>query len=1317
MLLTFRQGIVNAPANFLQPAGASISLNIAAPSRVEVAFADENTNYLLVERTTVPSAWAGPFTPGTDYWLYWDINTRTGARTFGHTTRLPIVSTTAPLLPQGDQHWFDTTSNKMRVWNSITASWQTRLRVFAAFLQNGAVLTSMSVNTPAFTGSQVASLQSSPAFIGTIVFDANGDPVKKGNNKFFTTEDETVTGLTSSARVKLETIIVEARALTPIPAYGFVRFTNYHEVSFVLNQDFINPGPYGMVIASAVSGDVVSVVQQGVVTNPDWDWEALGVLVNTPLYIDAVGVLTPTVPPNAVIVGYVIDTNTILLQPIVANTVVIEGGGQNITLPLVIAEGGTGQITANAAFAALSPMTTNGDLITRIGGVPARLPAGTNGHILTLVTGAPTWQAPAAGGVDVPYTSSTEPSALLLSGYRDELYNPLGGAIQENQIGYLWYDQTTPRPTLKQRMNSYAYSDVPSSRGMPWDRGAYNWAQQEPLPADVPTVAQINSELNAMASGVYWSSSYGGVTWKLWYVPGNNVTKPVAVTIPLLPSVTPDYDKGRGTGYTVADSLSALTANLGGTGSGFSVPVVTTLAGGKIEFLGTIVPGSLYTNGVYRNVPLTGGTGTGARAHITVAGMTGNTLVAGSLYTPGIYYDVPLTGGTGTGATAHITVGTYGVGNTVTHVTFAVAGFGYTIGDVLSASTANIGGTGSGFSITVTGTGGIVTNVTIVSWDQDYASWQEVFNAVEAAWPGSKCEFIDTALYGRLRISHDTLEQFMLVIDYTDVIANTQWLLDSGAFDETWSAGGMSAYLVVPTEWGGVRSIWNAVDDTYVIPNSVMHSQYGKATNSNTLMHDPLSGGLLLNGGYLTHELVSGNTRPTTIDTYQNYLPFDADPLTNQTTLPGYGSGLVYLATKSTIDAPVGDIMLEAGDTSLTKSYGVYNTVQTGAEIQLNAGGTYFNGTATALDPTELMIGGSVLIRGGYGGVDTAGGYTYKLNPNNPVGTPPPGYPLGQFRGGDVQLMAGGLIGSGMQEDGTRGYVRLTAGKIVLGQSNGVLLGNDNFYETDWRLKAAIGKPGHTMVSRDIMGPARWAPTRSSESSYIPEGDSTNVFVQNFANTVAGTATTRTTSTSGTPYAGTNQRRLGFVSTGGAGSMAGVRQSTALFTGGKFIYHARFMIPTDVAGTYFFVGMALAAAFTNVSPTTINNIVGLTVAASPTTGLRQLVAVCNTNGTYSATNIVSDVDISLSASPLYWEAGEVFDLVIASTPQGHILRVQRVSANTGTQSYPGSVVFTSPTPNNGLKLAPIVWISNNATASAVAIDVMFQHVNDNVTSF
>jgi hypothetical protein len=77
--------------------------------------------------------------------------------------------------------------------------------------------------------------------------------------------------------------------------------------------------------------------------------------------------------------------------------------------------------------------------------------------------------------------------------------------------------------------------------------------------------------------------------------------------------------------------------------------------------------------------------------------LTLNTLVGGTLYTNGTYTNVTLTGGSGSGAKATIVV----AGATVTTVTLTAAGNGYAVGNTLSATAATIGGTGSGFSIKV----------------------------------------------------------------------------------------------------------------------------------------------------------------------------------------------------------------------------------------------------------------------------------------------------------------------------------------------------------------------------------------------------------------------------------------------------------------------------------------------------------------------------------------------------------------------------------------------------------------------------------------
>ena len=89
--------------------------------------------------------------------------------------------------------------------------------------------------------------------------------------------------------------------------------------------------------------------------------------------------------------------------------------------------------------------------------------------------------------------------------------------------------------------------------------------------------------------------------------------------------------------------------------------------------------------------------------NISTGGVTNTTVaVGGSGYVDGVYPGVTLTGGTGKYASMDITVTGGGV---VTATVGLSPGVGYTIGDVLTVNNSSLGGTGSGFSVTVTAVG------------------------------------------------------------------------------------------------------------------------------------------------------------------------------------------------------------------------------------------------------------------------------------------------------------------------------------------------------------------------------------------------------------------------------------------------------------------------------------------------------------------------------------------------------------------------------------------------------------------------------------
>lgn len=216
-----------------------------------------------------------------------------------------------------------------------------------------------------------------------------------------------------------------------------------------------------------------------------------------------------------------------------------------------------------------------------------------------------------------------------------------------------------------------------------------------------------------------------------------------------------------GTNYLVNDVLSAASANIGGTGSGFTITVATLSGQAVASLASTHYTGSFPSAGTYYNVALSGGSGTGATATVgasqfnviatisaggsgytlgdtltgtlppifggpapfacTVSSLSGGAiatlsgLVGGSGYdsTSSTFNNVPLTGGSGTAATANFTI----TGGEVTVVAMNNPGINYVIGDVLSASNANLGGSGSGFSVPVAALN-LTTGPTRGSWEK-----------------------------------------------------------------------------------------------------------------------------------------------------------------------------------------------------------------------------------------------------------------------------------------------------------------------------------------------------------------------------------------------------------------------------------------------------------------------------------------------------------------------------------------------------------------------------------------------------------------------
>jgi hypothetical protein len=161
-------------------------------------------------------------------------------------------------------------------------------------------------------------------------------------------------------------------------------------------------------------------------------------------------------------------------------------------------------------------------------------------------------------------------------------------------------------------------------------------------------------------------------------------------------------------GSTGVDVFANITATVAGT-SVTRDPVVAAIAGANAGLAGTATP----------SFPIAKALVNGNENNVTTTGiLTLSTIVAGTTYVNGTYTNVPLTGGSGTGAAATIVVS----GTVVTGVTLTDSGVGYTAGNVLSALAANIGGTGSGFTVTA---------ATVAIGGSVFSNWNDVMQQ----WP------------------------------------------------------------------------------------------------------------------------------------------------------------------------------------------------------------------------------------------------------------------------------------------------------------------------------------------------------------------------------------------------------------------------------------------------------------------------------------------------------------------------------------------------------------------------------------------------------
>ncbi len=206
------------------------------------------------------------------------------------------------------------------------------------------------------------------------------------------------------------------------------------------------------------------------------------------------------------------------------------------------------------------------------------------------------------------------------------------------------------------------------------------------------------------------------------------------------------------------------------------------------------------------------------------------------------------------------------------------------------------------------------------------------------------------------------------------------------------------------------------------------------------------------------------------------------------------------------------------------------------------------------------------------------------------------------------------------------------------------------------------------------------------------------------APTVVGTATARNVAVTNLA---TRMRRLGYVSSAVAASLAEARIAVAQFScgsgsndGSGFFYVARW-VPSDaatVAGERNFIGMTSAtAAATNVEPNTLTNTIGV---AQLSTDATQLYLVY---GGSSAQTAIALGATNFPGSTLSTTAFEIAIFApnsVANTYYYQITNITNGAITTGTLTGNATQV-----PQNATLLTHKAWATNNATALAVGFDI------------
>jgi hypothetical protein len=264
MQYSFTQGLLsyyktedNLP-NFLSISDSFVQHN-AGEDATRIIVADTSTHYLVEINGVFSKAW-GPFSSedlSTKY-LYIDVSTVDASITYGYSLMQPISSTVEPESPAVGQHWFNPTTYSMHVRSS--GVWTRVVRFFIATLTNNSQIIYNTTTVPCENEA------------GYIVYDYDNHGVRKSDNRFLTTQDDTRLNLgTYTNAIKPEDREFIAIATENIAAYQFVAINGDKTVCLAQSSD-INKMPVGMTLEDLTIGETFNIYMEGVVINEQWNF-------------------------------------------------------------------------------------------------------------------------------------------------------------------------------------------------------------------------------------------------------------------------------------------------------------------------------------------------------------------------------------------------------------------------------------------------------------------------------------------------------------------------------------------------------------------------------------------------------------------------------------------------------------------------------------------------------------------------------------------------------------------------------------------------------------------------------------------------------------------------------------------------------------------------------------------------------------------------------------------------------------------------------------------------------------------------------------